>query len=284
MVFKDTKKVMVVFGNADPEEQAARKVAEEAGFVTATATVGGKKVGADSAYYADGFVVDSGDIAAVSLAIIFECSAAAVTSSTNINVVALCDHHHLGDPGYGLTPERYWEASSLGQLCTLMGAERTHERELIAVGDHCPAAGYAGLCPGVTSNELFRSRLRNKALFRNKSTIDIVLQIKTATRLLQKAPVRHGVCDLLGAGEIDELPEAALIASVAYVASLPDTNRGGVETGDTKIIFGGRTTPEMVKRFEEWGNSLSNKVAIYADPERGFARVVVNGSVESLPF
>jgi hypothetical protein len=41
-------------------------------------------------------------------------------------------------------------------------------------------------------------------------------------------------------------------------------------------VLGGHTTPEQVRRFMEWGNSLDNKVgSAYGNPDRGYAGVVV---------
>jgi hypothetical protein len=75
---------------------------------------------------------------------------------------------------------------------------------------------------------------------------------------------------------IEELPEAALSSGMAYMASLPDTDRDRNPTGNTKIVLGGHTTPETVKAFMAWGNSLPNRVGdSYGNPARGFAGVVV---------
>jgi hypothetical protein len=63
---------------------------------------------------------------------------------------------------------------------------------------------------------------------------------------------------------------------LAYMASLPDTDRDRQPTGNTKIVLGGHTTPEEVNKFMEWANSLPNKVRnAYRNPIRGFAGVVV---------
>lgn len=272
--------MMVVFGGQDVEEQAAREVAREAGCILATATFGGKPVHAGNAYRADGFAVDEGDLDAVEQVVIFECAPAA---AGDLEVVAKCDHHNPGDKGFGLGADQYWEASSLGQLCKLLGAERTHELELVAAGDHCPADAYAGRCDGVDPLEFLDFRVAGKVAFYanhpkipNKSAEQIHVAIKAAKKKLADAPLVDGVRDLRGAGMIDELPEAALSIGEAYMASLPDTDRDRNPTGNTKYVLGGHTTPETVTRFMEWGNSLPNRVGdAYGNPVRGFAGVVV---------
>lgn len=276
-------KIMVIFGGQDYEEQAAREVARQAGCVLATATVGGEPVHTGNAYRADGFKVDEGDLATVERIAIFECSSAV---AGDLKVVARCDHHNPGDHGYGLGADQYWEASSLGQLCSLFGAERTHELELVAAGDHCPADAYAGRCEGIDPVEFLNFRIAGKVAFyaTNPHTADkadaekIRAAITVAKQKLADAELVDGVRDLREAGMIDELPEAALSIGEVYMASLPDTDRDRNPTGNTKYILGGHTTPETVTRFMEWGNLLPNRVGdAYGNPTRGFAGVIVKG-------
>jgi hypothetical protein len=273
--------ILVIFGGQDPEEQAARAVALANGCATATATINSEKVAAFNAYKANGFTLDSGVLSEVSQTIIFECSTAA---AGEMKVIAQCDHHNPGDHGYGLGPDKFWEASALGQLCAVLGVEATPELEIIAAGDHCPADAYAGSCAGIDPAEFMKFRIAGKVAFyaSNPRTADkadaekIRVAIEAAKIKLAQAEQVDGVCDLRDAGMIDELPEAALSRGMAYMASLPDTNRDRNPTGNTKYVLGGHTTPEIVKNFMAWGNGLPNKVAdAYGNPTRGFAGVVV---------
>lgn len=108
-----------------------------------------------------------------------------------------CDHHRPGDPGFGLPPEHFWQASSLGQVAGLLHFELPVDgrcggcqRELAiaaenwvaadlpiaesccdgkkylapsfayaAAADHCLAAAYAGQCPGIDPAELAEWRI-----------------------------------------------------------------------------------------------------------------------------
>lgn len=274
--------LVVIFGGQDPEEAAARAVALRNGCAVATATVGGQKVAAFNAYRADGYVVDSGEVSEEETqVIIFECSPAAAGS---LEIVVHCDHHNPGDPGYGLGPEQFWEASSLGQLCAVLGVEATPELEMVAAGDHCPADAYASRCVGIDPAEFLNFRIAGKVAFyaTNPRTADkadaekIRTAIEAAKVKLTEAPLVDGVCDLRDAGMIDELPEAALSTGMAYMASLPDTDRERKPTGNTKYVLGGHTTSEIVMQFMAWGNSLPNRVGdAYGNPTRGFAGVVV---------
>jgi len=276
------KNILIIFGGADFEEAAARKVAIEAGMSVATATTAdGKKCHAGNAYQATGFVLDSGTLEDVTEVIIFECTPVVAGEQP---IVLRADHHNPGDAGFGLGPGKFFEASSLGQLMNFLGLEPTTEQQMIAAGDHCPAAAYAGLCPGVKPAEFAKFRVSQKLAFyagdsRNahKATPELLAAvIEVAKAKLLTAPEVDGVRDLRAVGYIDELPEAALSLGLAYMSSIPDTDRDRNPTGNTKIILGGHTTPEAVIQFMEWGNSLPNKVGpAYGNPIRGFAGVVV---------
>jgi|AntAceMinimDraft_6_1070360.scaffolds.fasta_scaffold09979_1 hypothetical protein len=271
--------LLVIFGGQDLEESTARSIA--AGCSTATATQDGKKVSAFNAYRADGYVLESGKVSSETRVIIFECSPAA---AGDLKVVAHCDHHNPGDHGYTMGPEKFWEASSLGQLSNILGVNATPELEMVAAGDHCPADAYAGRCAGIDPAEFLDFRIASKVAFyaTNPSTANradvekIQTAIKVAKVKLAEANLVNGVCDLRDAGIIPELPEAALCSGKAYMAGIRDTDRQKIPTGNLKFVLGGHTTPETVIRFMEWGNSLPNKVAnAYGNPTRGFAGVVV---------
>lgn len=275
-------KTIIIFGGADFEEAAARAVAAHAGLVIATATTAdGKKVHAGNAYQATGFVVDVGDLEEIAQAIIFECSPAV---AGELEVVLRADHHNPGDAGYGLGAEKFWEASSLGQLMNFLGLEPTADQLMVAAADHCPADAYLGKCPGIEAEAFAAFRIAQKLSFyagdpRNahKATAEsLAAVIEAAKAALLAAPEANGVRDLRQAGHVDELPEAALSLGLAYMASIADTDRDRKPTGNTKIVLGGHTTPEVVTNFMEWGNSLPNKVGqAYGNPTRGFAGVVV---------
>lgn len=275
-------KLLVIFGGQDPEEQAARRVARAAGCALATAnTADGKKVHAGNAYQATGYVVDEDDATGVTGAVIFECARAA---AGNLPVIACCDHHNPGDQGYGLPAAQYWQASSLGQLCDVLGVEPTDELRLVAAGDHCPADAYAGRCPGVDPAAFASARIAGKVAFyaTNPRTAEkadpdkIRADIEAARARLLATTEVDGVRDLRDAGEIDELPEAALVSGLAYMAAIPDTDRDRQPTGNTKIVLGGHTTPETVERFLDWAKTLEDRIGEpYGNPIRGFAGVVV---------
>jgi hypothetical protein len=101
--------LVFVLGAQDPEMQVVSKLAGKFGQVC-MATKSGQPVRHAEAYLADGTSPDAGDGAEV---VFVECAV------VGLRGVAI-DHHRAGDPGYGLPPEAYWPASSLGQLVTFL--------------------------------------------------------------------------------------------------------------------------------------------------------------------
>ncbi len=274
---------IVIFGGEDFESVEARKVAFSAGLLTGTATLGGKAVHGGTAYKADGFVVDAGLLLdGLTEAVIFECNPAIAGT---LKVVARCDHHNPGDTGYGVGHERFFEASSLGQLIMFVGQPANDYQKLVAASDHCPAQAYRGLCSGITPEAFAAHRVSEKVAFyatqpkfatkANPETLEKIIA-SAMVKIQSAVVVEGGVRDLRTAGFVDELPEAALRSGEAYMAELDDTDRMGVMTGNRKIVLGGHTTPIAVTAFMAWANALPNKVGdAYGNPTRGFAGVVV---------
>lgn len=297
------KNVIVIFGGSDHEEQAARKIATKVGCLIATATLDGIKCHAGNAYKANGYTLDENNVSLGNYfqakeigqpmfgmpeqAIIFECSEAAAGV---LPIIIKCDHHNPGDHGFGLGPDQFWEASSIGQLCKLLGVPSTEELLMIAAGDHCPAYAYQGLCPGIDPVKFKKHRIEglsttvecpgvdpvcgNPAWGLYNNSAEIEKHIDFATILLQLAPMSifEGVKDLRAYGKVDQLPEAALIAGFSYLSQIPETDRAGNPTGNIKVNLGGDNSPETVTKVIEWLNGLPNGISdAYGVPVRGFA-------------
>lgn len=112
---------VVLFGASDPEAQLAEELCQQLGVAYCYAVdAAGKRVHPGNAYAAQG--VSNPELLQTVLeqggrAILFECEVALEGVTADI---LRCDHHRPGDPGYGLPPEKFWEASSLGQLYKLL--------------------------------------------------------------------------------------------------------------------------------------------------------------------
>lgn len=271
--------------------------------------------------------------------------------------VTVVDHHRDGDPGFGLPPEQFWEASSIGQVFEMISRSlvdqitswrpndpdrevhitrhihtenrivaiadssaishigpwpecrwgevvvcghkwpvfvsddgtinvacdcdggwssssgRSLNLKLVAAGDHCLAAAYAGKCPGVKASELFAWWLESISKQTGKTTEELEAGVLFAGEKLLEAPEvpdLAGVLDLRPAGFIPNLPAAAVWLGAAYLTIIVDRDER------TKIVLGGcgeGSAPgtEPVKQFiSEWGPS-NGLLEIYGDPVRGYA-------------
>lgn len=225
------EKRIVILGAPDIEEQRARAITALHGLVLATATVGGVIVNPMTAYRADGYIVDSGEVNDEMECIIFEC---APSAASGLKVVARCDHHNPGDAGFGKPASEFFEASSLGQLINFLGIEATQEDRIIAAADHCLASAYAGLCPGVTAEEVLAMRLPELMKRENVSSEpDAMKGIEEALRILNSPPVTV----MLGGKQVADIRE---------LGSVPFTIEAGVMTGTPYMAKGDKRFPDKV--------------------------------------
>lgn len=203
------------------------------------------------------------------------------------------DHHHEGDPGFGLPPERYLEGSSLGQVLALLELRPTHEDRLIAAADHCPGGAYQGLCPGVDPADLaaFRTRERaswllsrpahapeRRALLGDVSVRGLERVYARTRSIVITAPQiylgGHPVRDLRAYGTLPELPEVlarlGICALYRFVPPAGSRDRR-VKVG---VIGGGDGTVSgrgPIEAFLTEAPARFNLRDLYGDPARGYA-------------
>lgn len=206
-----------------------------------------------------------------------ECSVAGVQSANH------ADHHRPGDRGYGVGPERFWEASSIGQCFAFLKAwGEVHptlgwnagklasafgpERLLIAASDHCPAHAYAGKCPDVDVAALRAMRRRNAAQFQKKELAVFDAEVDAAVAILLAAE-EH---DLLGhkyriiGTQVPQLNHAQLETGIPVEYLMEGTPR---DPRRKVGLLGG--DPELVAAWMEAMRRVLTDV--YGDPARGYA-------------
>lgn len=242
-----------VLGAPDHEMQEIARVCREAGLPYGYATVGGAVVHSHEAYQATGatsLVPRGARIVCV------ECRVIGLPSDVII------DHHQPGDPGFGMSPERYLEGSSLGQFLALLGIAPTQRQRVIAAADHCLTAAYRGDCPGVTPDELreFREETRSRA--RGISRDELSRQIQVAAGALHSAPkIRLADTDVAWMeAPPNEVSEASARLGMPYVYLRQQ------DDGRTKA--GIRSAPADV--VQAWLERCGLQ-STYGDPQRGFA-------------
>ena len=201
-----TTKYHFILGAPDPEMEMIKKLIIEHGHDVIYATRNGARVRPHEMYQADNCCID---------VITVECD------GPNIQARIKIDHHSPGDYGYGMPPEQYLKASSIGQIFGLLcmekskagsgyykysldcaqllvyvvpddgGIDRTdtydvpQDLRFCAAADHCLTAAYAGKCPGVDPNDLMIWRAQSRAVFQKRSVEDILADVKAAMTALE---------------------------------------------------------------------------------------------------
>lgn len=147
-----------ILGAAGLEISAIEKLLQRRGVNYFYAAASGERVTPDTAYRADGLLSPDGKIVAeaeqaaiLASAIVVECDFPGVTP------VVRCDHHRPGDPGYGRPSAEYWQASSIGQVCSMLGIERpaTPARHPSCTGDARCEIHWNGACMSATVKDYF---------------------------------------------------------------------------------------------------------------------------------
>lgn len=248
---------LFILGASDPEMEEIEKRVRGAGLPVLHAFFGHQRVQPCNAYRATGPSCETDR-----LVVCVECEVAGLDAAVRI------DHHRPGDPGYGQPPEKYWEASSIGQVCQRLGIAPTKELRIIAAADHCLAAAYRGECPGVDPADLAQWRIASRAAFQRVDPLYLMEQVDRAKRILQKAPIivigDTKVADVRQYGVVKELPEAAAMTNTPFVAQTAD--KGGRQ----KLVIQAAPVNAVRAFIESWGPQ-QGLTEIYGDPQRGFA-------------
>lgn len=186
------------------------------------------------------------------------------------------DHHRPGDAGYGKSPEKFWEASSIGQVYRLFqyvnwvpteiaDAAFGEDRFLIAASDHCPGHAFAGKCPGVDIPALKAMRAANSAAF-NKMDPETWIQVVDASIAKLQASPRGELAGHVYAIVSEDIAlgnHAQLISGLPMQYTMPGSPRDPrVKVG----LLGGE--PALIAAWMEFKASVL--VDIYGDPARGY--------------
>lgn len=186
------------------------------------------------------------------------------------------DHHRAGDPGYGASPEHFWEASSIGQLYRLLthvywvdvevaNAAFGEERYLVAASDHCPGHAFQGRCPGVDIAALKAMRAANSAAF-NKMEPEVWLQtVEASIAKLRAFPTAEleGHVYAIASEDIELGNHAQLISGIPMEYTMAGSPRDPrVKVG----LLGGE--PALIAAW--MASKVGSLVDIYGDPARGY--------------
>lgn len=221
-------------------------------------------------------------------------------------VIVRVDHHRVGDPGYGLPPERFMEGSSIGQVISLLrghgspffedgewitsdGGEHrdvggclaglpyaavvSSEHVLIAAADHCLEAAYRGACPGVDPEALMCWRATSRAEFQKRPVSAVMADIEVARERLVADITARGKRVGSVPAEYADLREESIpeLPEAAAREGIPFLASQADRDGRKKVVL--MAVPQgsdLVRRFMA-GEVVPGLVDYYGDPARGFA-------------
>ena len=287
-------------GAPDPEMSAIEALLKECGEKVEYATINGQRVKPHEAYKADN-ICDPLPESTYLVECSYILSQSPNTTPPYSHIVRI-DHHNHGDVGYGRPPEDCMQASSIGQVISVLallgvlpkwgighsdepgfpgewdnseeppeifsGGWRNIPKEFafIAAADHCLGAAYQGHCPGVDPEELMQWRVDSRAKFQDRSVDSILSDIAAARKTILDAPFFRLADNVfirdLRGTFVPELPEAAAREGECFIAQL--------EQKDTIKIVCQCGSHEQISAFMQWAhdNNIKN---VYGDPMRGFA-------------
>lgn len=258
-----------VLGAQDPEMIRIEEILKEKDLLFSYATKDGKRCHPGNAYQADRQTFEvSGQVVFV------ECDLLILGGAEIIHV----DHHRPGDPGYGLAPSQYRQASSIGQIYALLNlGELPHEDLILAAMDHSPAHAIRGECPGVSAEEVLERKISEIAAATKHEPSEVREKVSRYDALISTSPEievgGQSLRDLrdtyLGEGYSVNLLSAQVAALAGGYAVL--LRHRDVAGKPEKWSISGHARPQTIKAFkEEWGPA-QGLTGIYGVPERGYA-------------
>ncbi len=215
----DRQKTLIVFGEIDDETEYSEKIAEEFGCGIGYATEGKRRVKGDNAYKDNLSLAVKRRPAGKEIEhlVLFECARPSSPVIDHVEDVVVIGHHRKGDPGYGLPPEKFWEASSIGQLCKLLEYEDyEYDHEICAAYDHCPRAAYDGKCPDIDPFDLldWRAEIQAGITGKDKEVILETIRLSIAKIRMETRKKVNGVPYVELASSLPQLKEASLLSGL----------------------------------------------------------------------
>lgn len=263
-------RLFFLLGADDPEMVGIVALLVKSKQTFAYATYQGSRVNPGNAYEAEEIDVPVG-----ATLVYVECARKAHSLETKVIVV---DHHRKGDPGFGFPPENFWEASSIGQIYSLLKlGQPTKEHIILAATDHCMVAARQGKCPGVLPEEVKTLRMKNTAHAHGVDVAHVAgvvflmqRQLKVAQTLMmcdQEVVDLRGV--QIGIGySLEYFSVQEALADLNLVALLLTKHR--VDSLE-RIIICGAASPETIAYFIAIWAPKQGLTSIYGVPSRGYA-------------
>lgn len=186
------------------------------------------------------------------------------------------DHHRSCDDGFYMPPERFWDASSIGQLYKLisMNDDNLYNDMILAAMDHCLPEALSGKLIGISVSDVLKRRIFEISKTSKISIEDVSLKIDTYKNIIAMSPIKniggvelHDLSKLhLGYGYNLELLAAQTAASLIGVSVL--LRHGDSPIREKMTLSGVNSVDNVIIVKEHLENE--NFKYIYAVPARGY--------------
>ncbi len=252
------KNFFVVLGSLDPEMKKTESIIKDLGIQYVYATINDWRCNPGNVYRADPIKVPKGK-----RLVLVECEP---KNSLDFPNLVRIDHHRPDiDSAANLGPEKYLEASSIGQLCNLLNLNITKEVRVIASSDHCFASAIQGLCPRVMPSDVVTFRvnevMHNHGVSKSKINSLMGKFFKIITSAKVKIIGEQEVLDLrrfcFNRGYTSELLILQTVLAMKGKAALVCFSH--YETGQQRVIITGYAYPETVQAFMVWAEGKGYK-------------------------
>lgn len=266
-------KLFFLLGAQDPEMSSIETILKTQDLPYDFARVGDRRCHPGNAYQADPIKVPD-----ESTLVLVECEPQIKPGDFRPAEIVVIDHHRPEkDLAANMGPEKYWEASSIGQIHELLNLTRTQQANILAAFDHCFPAALRGECPEVNPEEVINLKISEIASGTKRSVEDVREKITFFRHLLKETPrIYIGSQELidlrkfdLGAGySFDLLTAQAAVAIEGEAALLLHRD---MLNGPEKWSISGNNAPDTVESFmNDWAPS-QGLIKIYGVPARGYA-------------
>ena len=256
-----------ILGGPDTEMIEIAKLLEDTDYSVEYAKINGSRVNRSEAYQATHPTPKPFDVW-------IECKPRGYTKQELFSLgVDLVDHHHEGDFGYAMPASKYWEASSIGQVCNRLGIPRTQRLSYIAAADHCLLPAYHEQCPGIDREGFLAFRMDFMKQFESEP----LKYLKNLHHKALKFPIINmlgtKVHDVSSLGGKDRkwLSDMSCCYGMKTVSVSQKSNR-------YKMFVSNLSVDEIDTFCQEYAPSLGKVINVYGDPKRQFAAAVIEGS------
>lgn len=259
-----------ILGGPDTEMIEIAKLLENTDYSVEYAKINGSRVNRSEAYQTTYPTPKPFDVWV-------ECKPRGYTKQELYSLgVDLVDHHHEGDFGYALPASKYWEASSIGQVCTKLGLPKTARLSYVAAADHCLLGAYHEQCPGISRADFIKFRMK----FFETYTEDPFAQLKTVyDKALTCPTVQVGTSTLYDITDMLKtdrawLSDMACCWNLKTISIRQKKNR-------FKLFVSNLSSTDIEYFTNEYVRGLGKVLSTYGDPKRQFAGAVIEGEYVS---